>query len=46
VGSPLEHETLEDYSRLIGSNQTGTLLGMQAAIPAMRARPPRLRSSR
>ncbi len=35
--NPLEHETLEDWNRLIAVNQTGTLLGMQAAIPAMRA---------
>lgn len=35
--NPIEEETLEAWNRLIAVNQTGTLLGMQAAIPAMRA---------
>ena len=35
--NPLVEETLEAWNRLIAVNQTGTLLGMQAAIPAMRA---------
>jgi 3alpha(or 20beta)-hydroxysteroid dehydrogenase len=33
----LVDETLEAWNRLIAVNQTGTLLGMQAAIPAMQA---------
>jgi len=35
--SPLLEETLEAWNRLLAVNATGTLLGMQAAIPAMRA---------
>ena len=36
--NPLLEETLEAWNRLLAVNATGTLLGMQAAIPAMRAR--------
>ena len=32
----LAEERLEDWNRLLAVNATGTLLGMQAAIPAMR----------
>ena len=35
--NPLVEETLEAWNRLLAVNATGTLLGMQAAIPAMRA---------
>jgi NAD(P)-dependent dehydrogenase (short-subunit alcohol dehydrogenase family) len=35
--APLLEESLEDWNRLLAVNATGTLLGMQAAIPAMRA---------
>lgn len=35
--SPLVDETLTAWNRLLAVNATGTLLGMQAAIPAMRA---------
>jgi NAD(P)-dependent dehydrogenase (short-subunit alcohol dehydrogenase family) len=35
--NPLLEETLEAWNRLLAVNATGTLLGMQAAIPAMRA---------
>ncbi len=35
--SPLIEETLTDWNELFAVNATGTLLGMQAAIPAMRA---------
>jgi len=35
--APLAEERLEDWNRLLAVNATGTLLGMQAAIPAMRA---------
>jgi 3alpha(or 20beta)-hydroxysteroid dehydrogenase len=35
--APLVEESLEDWNRLLAVNATGTLLGMQAAIPAMRA---------
>ena len=39
--APLVEESLEDWNRLLAVNATGTLLGMQAAIPAMRRnRPP------
>jgi NAD(P)-dependent dehydrogenase (short-subunit alcohol dehydrogenase family) len=39
--APLVEESLEAWNRLLAVNATGTLLGMQAAIPAMmRARPP------
>jgi NAD(P)-dependent dehydrogenase (short-subunit alcohol dehydrogenase family) len=34
--TPLLEETVEDWNRLLAVNATGTLLGMQAAIPAMR----------
>jgi NAD(P)-dependent dehydrogenase (short-subunit alcohol dehydrogenase family) len=34
--APLVEERLEDWNRLLAVNATGTLLGMQAAIPAMR----------
>ena len=34
--APLADERLEDWNRLLAVNATGTLLGMQAAIPAMR----------
>ena len=34
--APLAEERLEDWNRLLAVNATGTLLGMQAAIPAMR----------
>ncbi len=34
--TPLVEETLEAWDRLLAVNATGTLLGMQAAIPAMR----------
>jgi len=33
----VETETMEGWNRLIGINQTGTWLGMRAAIPPMRA---------
>jgi 3alpha(or 20beta)-hydroxysteroid dehydrogenase len=36
--NPLEEETLEAWDRLLAVNATGTLLGMQAAIPGMRVR--------
>ena len=35
--NPLVDETLEAWNRLLAVNATGTLLGMQAAIPALRA---------
>jgi NAD(P)-dependent dehydrogenase (short-subunit alcohol dehydrogenase family) len=35
--TPLVEETLEDWNRLLAVNATGVLLGMQAAIPAMKA---------
>jgi NAD(P)-dependent dehydrogenase (short-subunit alcohol dehydrogenase family) len=35
--APLLEETLEAWERLLAVNATGTLLGMQAAIPAMRS---------
>ena len=35
--APLVDETLEDWNRLLAVNATGTLLGMQAAIPPMHA---------
>jgi NAD(P)-dependent dehydrogenase (short-subunit alcohol dehydrogenase family) len=35
--APLVEETLEAWNGLLAVNATGTLLGMQAAIPAMRA---------
>jgi 3alpha(or 20beta)-hydroxysteroid dehydrogenase len=35
--TPLLEETLEAWNGLLAVNATGTLLGMQAAIPAMRA---------
>ena len=35
--APLIEETLEAWNRLLAVNATGTLLGMQAAIPVMRA---------
>ena len=35
--APLLEETLDDWERLLAVNATGTLLGMQAAIPAMRS---------
>jgi len=35
--NPLLDETLESWNRLLAVNATGTLLGMQAAIPVMRA---------
>jgi len=34
--NPLVDETLEDWNRLFAVNVTGALLGMQAAIPALR----------
>ncbi len=34
--NPLEEETLERWNRIIAVNQTGPLLGMQAALPLMR----------
>jgi len=36
--NPLLEETLEDWNALLAVNVTGVLLGMQAAIPALRAR--------
>jgi NAD(P)-dependent dehydrogenase (short-subunit alcohol dehydrogenase family) len=36
--APLLEERLDEWNRLLAVNATGTLLGMQAAIPAMRAR--------
>jgi len=36
--NPMLEETLEDWNTLLAVNVTGVLLGMQAAIPAMRAR--------
>jgi 3alpha(or 20beta)-hydroxysteroid dehydrogenase len=36
--NPLLDETLEDWDALLAVNVTGVLLGMQAAIPALRAR--------
>ncbi|WP_088315044.1 SDR family NAD(P)-dependent oxidoreductase [Kineosporia sp. R_H_3] len=36
--NPLLEERLEDWNALIAVNVTGALLGMQAAIPALRAR--------
>jgi 3alpha(or 20beta)-hydroxysteroid dehydrogenase len=36
--NPLVEETLEDWNALLAVNVTGDLLGMQAAIPALRAR--------
>src|SRR5690348_16629511 len=36
--NPLLDETLEDWNALLAVNVTGVLLGMQAAIPALRAR--------
>jgi 3alpha(or 20beta)-hydroxysteroid dehydrogenase len=35
--NPLVDETLEAFNRLLAVNVTGTLLGMQAAIPSLRA---------
>ena len=35
--NPLLEETLEDWNRLLAVNVTGVLLGMQAAIPVLRA---------
>jgi NAD(P)-dependent dehydrogenase (short-subunit alcohol dehydrogenase family) len=35
--TPLVDETIEAWNRLLAVNATGTLLGMQAAVPAMRA---------
>jgi 3alpha(or 20beta)-hydroxysteroid dehydrogenase len=35
--NPLVEERLEDWNRLLAVNATGVLLGMQAAIPPMRA---------
>jgi 3alpha(or 20beta)-hydroxysteroid dehydrogenase len=35
--NPLLEETLEAWNRLLAVNATGTLLGMQAAIPSLRA---------
>jgi len=35
--APLAEERLEDWNRLLAVNATGTLLGMQASIPAMRS---------
>jgi NAD(P)-dependent dehydrogenase (short-subunit alcohol dehydrogenase family) len=35
--TPLLEETLEAWNRLLAVNTTGALLGMQAAIPAMKA---------
>ena len=35
--TPLVEETLEAWNRLLAVNLTGTLLGMQAAIPALKA---------
>jgi NAD(P)-dependent dehydrogenase (short-subunit alcohol dehydrogenase family) len=35
--APLVEETLEAWNGLLAVNATGTLLGMQAAVPAMRA---------
>jgi len=35
--APLLEESLDAWNRLLAVNATGTLLGMQAAIPAMRA---------
>ena len=37
--APLVEESLEEWNRLLAVNATGTLLGMQAAIPVMRTRP-------
>jgi 3alpha(or 20beta)-hydroxysteroid dehydrogenase len=34
--NPLEEESLEKWNRIIAVNQTGPLLGMQAAVPLMR----------
>src|SRR4029079_13580261 len=34
--APLADERLEDWNRLLAVNATGTLLGMQAAIPGCR----------
>jgi NAD(P)-dependent dehydrogenase (short-subunit alcohol dehydrogenase family) len=34
--TPIEHESLEAWNRLLAVNATGTLLGMQAVIPVMR----------
>ena len=34
--APIETISLDDYLRVIGVNQVGCLLGMKAAIPAMR----------
>jgi 3alpha(or 20beta)-hydroxysteroid dehydrogenase len=36
--NPLLDETLEDWNALLAVNVTGILLGMQAAVPALRAR--------
>jgi NAD(P)-dependent dehydrogenase (short-subunit alcohol dehydrogenase family) len=36
--NPLLEETLEDWDQLLAVNVTGVLLGMQAAIPALRTR--------
>jgi NAD(P)-dependent dehydrogenase (short-subunit alcohol dehydrogenase family) len=36
--NPLVEETLEDWNRLLAVNVTGVLLGVQAAVPALRAR--------
>jgi 3alpha(or 20beta)-hydroxysteroid dehydrogenase len=36
--NPLLEETLEDWNALLAVNVTGVLLGMQAAIPVLRAR--------
>jgi len=36
--NPLLEETLEDWNQLLAVNVTGVLLGMQAAIPALRVR--------
>ena len=35
--NPLIEESLDAWNRLLAVNATGTLLGMQAAIPPMRA---------
>ena len=35
--NPLEEESLEKWHRIIAVNQTGPLLGMQAALPLMRS---------
>ena len=35
--TPLLEETVDDWNRVLAVNATGTLLGMQAAVPKMRA---------